>query len=270
MLPSDQSVSDTRGRSVFDAGEDRDDAGVEEFAKRLFGDSFFDLQKVGFDHAVYARMVPLFRQSARDLVSEETTYFETKQLNGRMWSPVRAAIPGDGRAFRRRTYVETTEATVAMLFDCSHSTKLLLPTFLPVAAALCDAIRAQSGVEVALWRFGSHVEVISAEELKRPKLLGATKTGEALAAARQWFTRLNNHLAAKFVFLFTDGAADDPLLADQESVLLRSMGVKLLIGAMNVEECKVAFPGAAIFNVHPAAAASSLKSMATRIHAQAL
>ncbi len=104
---------------------------------------------VGFRQDCYDRVWPAFKRVAQDLATGPTIVREDGFMSGgRLSRPYRASI--DGRCFRRSTWDEGPDAAVAVLFDQSDSMACCLNVFLPVGAALVDALRAAPNVEVAM------------------------------------------------------------------------------------------------------------------------
>src|SRR5262249_30720430 len=99
------------------------------------------------------------------------------------------------------------QAAVALVFYHSGSMAAALSTFLPVGAALADALATDTGVEVALWRYGSSVErVARSEDLRQGRTMGGTATNRAATAAASWVRSRETQL--RFLVIFTDGKPD--------------------------------------------------------------
>ena len=115
-----------------------------------------------------------------------TQCFEHGRTAGsRITRPVRART--DGRCFRGKAVEEDPGGAFGLVFDHSFSMRRDLGVFLPVGAALADALASAPDVEVALWRFGTEVErVEKTDNLKDIQLMGGTRTDVALDAALRW------------------------------------------------------------------------------------
>ena len=66
---------------------------------------------------------------------------------------------------------------IVLCIDQSGSMAGCLDVFLPVGAALADALRAAPNVEVAVWRYGSGVEKVGrTADLRQGRTMGGTAT----------------------------------------------------------------------------------------------
>jgi hypothetical protein len=220
---------------------------------------------VGFRQDCYDRVWPAFKRVAQDLATGPTIVREDGFLNGgRLSRPHRAAI--DGRCFRRSSWVDGPDAAVAVVFDQSGSMAGCLDVFLPVGAALVDALRAAPNVEVAMWRYGSRVEKVRwTTELRQGRTLGGTATHLAVREASAWLEGKSARRRA--VVLFTDGQPDDVAATSEAVIRLRRGGAVLLVGAMGLSEleCAHSMPGGIVFSVDPRDAGSSLHVAANRL-----
>jgi hypothetical protein len=215
-------------------------------------------ESVTYDESCYRRLFPAFRRQALTLARGPDLTVEYGHASGsRLGRPHRALT--DGKCFRRTITDEGTNAAFALAFDHSHSMCEELGSFLPVGAALAEALAAVPDVELSLWRFGSEVErVNSTEELKHPRLMGSTRTDLALQEAHGWLRfRSAGH---KTVILFTDGAPDEAEMTASACMDIRRCGVRILAGAFGVDlvQCIQTLPGAIVFNIDPGQVASSL------------
>src|SRR5205823_6034642 len=105
------------------------------------------LNAVEFRQDCYEKAWPAFKRVAQDLLTAPTIVRENGFISGgRLSRPHRASI--DGRCFQRCSWEDSPSAAVALVFDQSASMRDRLPVFLPVGAALADALRSNAGVEV--------------------------------------------------------------------------------------------------------------------------
>lgn len=220
---------------------------------------------VGFRQDCYDRVWPAFKRVAQDLTTGPTIVREDGFMSGgRLSRPYRASI--DGRCFRRSNWEEGPDAAVAVIFDQSGSMADCLDVFLPVGAALVDALRAAPNVEVAMWRYGSRVEKVGrTAELRQGRTLGGTATHLAVLEASAW---LQGKVARRrALILFTDGQPDDMAATSEAVVRLRQTGAVLLVGAIGLSEldCARSMPGGVVFSVDPRDAGSSLHEAANRL-----
>ncbi len=221
--------------------------------------------KPQFHQECYDAVYPAFRSAARALADGPILVRQEGHRTGRRLSrPHRAVL--DGRGFRRRVWEDASSTAVALVFDHSGSMGGSLPVFLPVGAALADALSLDPATEIALWRFGQEVErVKDTEALKDIKVMGGTATHLALPKAGAW---LNGRTARRRVLvLFTDGKPDRVERTAAEVIGLRRRGIEVLVGSSGLTEaeCARSMPGARVFDVDPEKAAASLHAVLRRL-----
>lgn len=257
-----------RPDSAFDDDDDDDFDDEDESGESVAGSGLLDDEDeddVEFDEESYRQLAPSFRGLARLLAGGPSIAYEEGFSSGcRLSRPHRALI--DGKCFRRRTFEEAAEAAVALAIDHSFSMEHLLGEFLPVAAAMADALDALPDVEVAVWRFGSDVERLARiDDLRRGRLMGATATHLALRQAAAWLA--GRTASRRVAVLFTDGSPDDAAATRREALRLRALGARLLVGSIGsgLSNCHESLPGAVAFHVAVADAASSLQVAMKRI-----
>ncbi len=229
----------------------------------LGGGSTF--RHVAFRQDCYDQVWPAFKRVARDLATRPPSGREEGCLTGgRMSRPPRAAI--DGRCFRRSSWEDGPDAAVAVVFDQSESMAECLDVFLPVGAALADALRSAPNVEVAIWRYGARVERVKrVADLRQGVTMGETATHLAMREAASWLETKSARRRA--VILFTDGEPNDVAATSEAVIRLRRTGTVLLVGAIGLSEldCARSMPGGVVFSVDPRDAGSSLHVAANRL-----
>jgi hypothetical protein len=219
----------------------------------------------GFRQDCYEQVWPAFKRVSQDLATGPTVVREDGFLSGGQLSrPHRAAI--DGRCFRRSSWQEGPGASVAVIFDQSGSMANCLDVFLPVGAALADALRAVPNVEVAIWRFGNRVERVNqTAHLRQAATMGGTATHLVIGEAAEWLE--SRPAQRRVVVLFTDGRPDKVEATHEAVIRLRRRGSSLLVGAIGLSEleCSRSMPGGVVFSVDPLDAGSSLHVAANRL-----
>jgi hypothetical protein len=265
---SRRAVAASQGRALPDTFE------WEKAADRwqdgaILGQQGASRTRVGFRQDCYDQVWPAFRQVALALASDPTLLKESGFLSGgRLARPHRAAI--DGRCFRRSSWEEGPEAAVALVFDQSNSMVACLDVFLPVGAALADALLAAPNVSIAIWRYGSEVQRLAkSAELRQGHTMGGTATHLVIREAAAWLASQSER--QRTVILFTDGQPDDRQATADEIIRLRRNGATVLVGAIGLSEldCARTMPGAVVFSVDPREAGASLHTAAKRLHRDA-
>lgn len=220
---------------------------------------------VAYRQECYDHVWPAFKRVAKNLILGPTICREDGFMSGgRLGRPYRALI--DGRCFQRVSRDEGPDVAISVVFDLSESMAHCLSVFLPVGAALVDALNAVPEIQVAMWRFGSYVErVHQTSELRLSRTMGGTSTHLAMQAAMNWLE--TESALRKAVILFTDGAPGDVAATSESVVTLQRKGAVLLVGSIGLSEsqCALSMPGGVVFTVDPANSASSLHVAANKL-----
>jgi hypothetical protein len=221
--------------------------------------------RVVFEEGLYRSVRPSFRACVKKLVVGATMTLEDGHRQGSKLGRLHRLLT-DGRVFRRRVTIDTTEVAVSLLFDHSHSMEEDLGRSLAVGLALADALDEVPGVSVRVFRFGTEVERLERPDgLRDARLMGGTATHLALREAHRWLAV--QEADRKLVFLFTDGVPDNAEATARESRELRKLGARLFVGSIGdgLTHAARTLPQAVVFNVDPRYVASSLHTATSRL-----
>lgn len=116
----------------------------------------------------------------------------------------------DGRVFLRRDEVESTNAAIAFILDCSGSTQPFVEKMLMFCGCLAQGAQ-EAGASVACWLFGTDYMPIATRMLYRiaPPDFGGTVLSPVYRESLTWLDQHDSHYQKRVCVILTDGQPYD-------------------------------------------------------------